>query len=313
MEEILARILHELKCEDLMQRLERLPNSDLNSLMMAVHSMQAGRATPAGLLRAQEDSRFARPSPIDPVLYHRLEADLLEIAREHGIAPKLLAPLAPIGSNAVYGFLDQKRVLSAGRGLEVMADPTNALALLMALERRAAAPDIIHRLCATARVTRVQPPSGRHSFAHFGLFSLVSGGRDSGHFQCEAKLLEEQLAYYAGVGERLLGGGLRLVLRKRLGYPDGFLPAMCDVLERFQARGNTVEEGPDDHGAYYLGLSFKLYARYQGDWLELGDGGFVDWTQRLLNNRKERCLISGVGLERLLMLSGERGGQMVTL
>jgi|GEM_PF-4488011 len=32
----------------------------------------------------------------------------------------------------------------------------------------------------------------------------------------------------------------------------------------------------------------------------LVDGGFTDWTQKLLSNRKERLLISGLGSERLL-------------
>lgn len=36
--------------------------------------------------------------------------------------------------------------------------------------------------------------------------------------------------------------------------------------------------------------------------INIGDGGFVDWTQKLLGNKKERCLISGIGLDRLLMI-----------
>jgi hypothetical protein len=35
------------------------------------------------------------------------------------------------------------------------------------------------------------------------------------------------------------------------------------------------------------------------DELELVDGGFTTWTQQPLGNRKERLLISGIGLERL--------------
>jgi hypothetical protein len=30
---------------------------------------------------------------------------------------------------------------------------------------------------------------------------------------------------------------------------------------------------------------------------EIGDGGLVDWTARLLGNRKERLAISGIGIE----------------
>jgi hypothetical protein len=33
---------------------------------------------------------------------------------------------------------------------------------------------------------------------------------------------------------------------------------------------------------------------------QLVDGGFTTWTQQLLNSRKERLLIGGLGTERLL-------------
>ena len=49
---------------------------------------------------------------------------------------------------------------------------------------------------------------------------------------------------------------------------------------------------------------------YAGGWFSIdvgganvADGGFVDWTQRLLSDRKERCLISGVGIERIASLT----------
>lgn len=45
---------------------------------------------------------------------------------------------------------------------------------------------------------------------------------------------------------------------------------------------------------YYIGVCFKIFS---GD-TELGDGGFVEWTQALLGDRKERLLISGIGSER---------------
>ncbi len=32
----------------------------------------------------------------------------------------------------------------------------------------------------------------------------------------------------------------------------------------------------------------------------LVDGGFTDWTAKLLSNKKERFLISGLGSERLI-------------
>jgi len=38
------------------------------------------------------------------------------------------------------------------------------------------------------------------------------------------------------------------------------------------------------------------------DKIEIGDGGFVDWIQKMTNNKKERCLISGIGIDRLMLL-----------
>ena len=51
---------------------------------------------------------------------------------------------------------------------------------------------------------------------------------------------------------------------------------------------------------YYADLCFHVYAVAPlGDWLVLADGGVVNWTQTLLSNAKERCVISGIGSERV--------------
>ena len=47
----------------------------------------------------------------------------------------------------------------------------------------------------------------------------------------------------------------------------------------------------------------KIYVQTpEGEWIELGDGGSVDWTQRLLSNSKERLIASGIGSERVCTL-----------
>jgi len=49
---------------------------------------------------------------------------------------------------------------------------------------------------------------------------------------------------------------------------------------------------------YYSNLCFKIVARNQkGDIFPLVDGGMVDWTQKLLQSRKERAFASGFGTE----------------
>ena len=69
-------------------------------------------------------------------------------------------------------------------------------------------------------------------------------------------------------------------------------------------RGVEVTEAPERESgrAYYRGLCFKVFAGRGRHRLEVGDGGFVDWTAKLLGSRKERLLISGYGIDRLAIL-----------
>jgi len=61
-----------------------------------------------------------------------------------------------------------------------------------------------------------------------------------------------------------------------------------------------------DHGrGYYQSLAFNLSVDVGGESWDIGDGGDVDWTQNLLQNRKERLVIGGLGLERLAQLKHE--------
>jgi histidyl-tRNA synthetase len=52
---------------------------------------------------------------------------------------------------------------------------------------------------------------------------------------------------------------------------------------------------------YYKGINYNIMMEKDSQKIEIGDGGFVDWIQKMTNNKKERCLISGIGLDRLLL------------
>lgn len=51
---------------------------------------------------------------------------------------------------------------------------------------------------------------------------------------------------------------------------------------------------------YYKGLQFTIIVNLNGQELNIGDGGFVDWSQKLLSNKKERMMISAIGLDKIL-------------
>jgi hypothetical protein len=61
----------------------------------------------------------------------------------------------------------------------------------------------------------------------------------------------------------------------------------------------ALDPGRESGRGYYVGACFHIYATNgAGIEMELADGGFTTWTQQLLSNRKERLLISGLGVER---------------
>ena len=57
-----------------------------------------------------------------------------------------------------------------------------------------------------------------------------------------------------------------------------------------------------ENNNYYKGINFKIYMHKDNEQIEIGDGGFVDWIGKMTGSKKNRCLISGLGLERLLLL-----------
>jgi hypothetical protein len=78
--------------------------------------------------------------------------------------------------------------------------------------------------------------------------------------------------------------------------------ARAEVLEPLAAEfpgislelDRTREQGRN----YYAGLCLRIDATdLTGRQLNLADGGFTNWTQRLLSNAQERLLVSGIGLE----------------
>ena len=76
-----------------------------------------------------------------------------------------------------------------------------------------------------------------------------------------------------------------------------------DSVPAVEIRARPSREGGRN---YYDRFCFKVSASVEGEPFEVADGGLVDWTQRLVASRKERLMISGVGVERLAMLIAGR-------
>jgi hypothetical protein len=299
---LLERIGREAGTAELVEILaERLAGADLTSLLLEVARRRAARVTPPGLLAAYERDRFAGASTVDTLAR---EVEWFTTLRGMGFDKLELSPVAPLGTVSALTALDQDRVITTVRRSEVLADSTNVLALEAALRRRdlmRADPRTGQRvlLCASHRLVRTQPDLTPGHRPHFKLMALVTAGRDEGSFGFELAALREHIrAHLTMIGPLPevevvltdLSGGKRIDLLSRAFPQAGFDQSLL-------ARGG-----------YYRGACFSIYVTTpQGRRIQLADGGFTDWTARLLSNRKERLLTSGLGVELLAGLLGAGG------
>jgi hypothetical protein len=279
-----------------------LPGSDVTTLMLEIARRRAEAVDAADVLRRYETDRFVRPGAIGIDVIHRVDAELFA-AVPQGFEPVVLSPVVPLGTHRLGG-VDQSRVVSTVRSNEVAADPTNGLALEAALRRRkllrtdARSSDVV-KLAASQRVLRAQRFEADRSFPHFQLFGMVSAGRDTGDLGFEREAVVEHIRFAVDGISRVTGADAVVELTDLTGA------GMADVagLVRDALPGVTVEDRPDREAgrAYYERMCFKVYA--SGDErIEIADGGLVEWTQRLVQSRKERLMISGLGVERLAMV-----------
>ncbi|OEO30325.1 hypothetical protein VW23_021865 [Devosia insulae DS-56] len=297
---IIERIERESGVEGLVEILaERLNPSDLQSLLIKVTRRRADKRRPAELLKDFATSRFfgvARPDRAALLAWEQLALALCEGRFE----PVELSPVTPLGACSVVATVDQDWSIGTTRRGEVVSDPTNVLALEAARLRQAGGDDV--HLAASHRVVRPQNYGDGKMLAHFRLFALVSGGRDRGGYGFEAEALRRQVGLLLEAFGQFLAPGTAL----RLGYTRTSAPNVDARLEALrgvaEANGAELfeEVGREAAGGYYAGFCFHIFA---GD-MQLADGGVVDWGAKLTGNGKERMVISGCGVERLLALRG---------
>jgi hypothetical protein len=302
---IIDRIARALAEGDPLEGLaRRLPMSDVHSLLLHVFRQRSARRTPAEVLAQYARTPFLQPSTADPRAL--VEIERAAFASAAAFEALDLAPVAPLGLNAVLGHIDQNSCLAAVRAAEVLADPTTAQALACARRRRAGERGTI-RLCARSRALRLQPFDGPGFSPHFALFSLVSAGRDRGGLAFEVEGLREQVGAHLALLRRLEGtgyafGGVAVAVSDTARDEGRLRRAEAGVLAPLAAEHPEVDFRLDrtrEQGRhYYSGLCLSIEATdAEGQRMNLADGGFTDWTRRLLSDAKERLLVSGVGIE----------------
>jgi len=269
-------------------------------LLLEVYARRAKRRDPKALLDDHLSNRFTQPSA--STQGRLLEWDRVAFSKLPKVfQPVELSPVCPLGAASVLSPISQDWIVSTIRNTEVVADSTNVLALECAVRCREqktfstgyAAP--VH-LAASHRLLRGQKISlGPSVRQHFRLFSLCSAGRDHGNLRFETETVHLHVGFFITALKKFLGSKI----------PRSIVQS--GIVDKLQSSHKGVKVGFDQDRkqgrGYYAELCFKIFVTYpSGKEQELVDGGDVNWTQKLLNNAKERLVISGCGSERLCEL-----------
>jgi hypothetical protein len=284
---------------------ERLPASAVWSLLLDVMARRAARRTPASLLRQWTGDDYVRPTRVGQRTLVELDGHLL--ASAEGFEALELSPVAPLGACSVPGLTSQNRVLSALRGTELVADPTNLLALECAARLRQDARRVI-RLATSHRCVRAQAFPRRPGFSrHFRIFCLATAGREIRDHGFSVDAMVEQIHTHLGALERLEGHGYAFPARRVTVLATD---ARASVGERVAqaVRGAPVARGPLAHAYYDGGVRFLITARsVAGDDVPFIDGGVFTWLEALASNRRLSLVASGMGAELAIHLFRPRG------
>lgn len=304
----LERILKRLEKPDLITLLtEQISGSDLNTLLLKLFNEKVKKSSPSDLLKRYTENRFVHPAKIETLELKQLEMDVLKVAVNQGASPLQLSPVAPLGCTSVVGTVDQNKVISALRGTEVVSDATNLIALHIAdlIKSNKCSREDYLRFCTTHRHVRAQYfGDSPGMLTHFHLFCMVTSGVDQGSYNFGKKSLWEHIEVYRTIFKSLFSSNIEVIFSERDGYKDsaGLVSRIIEYGDGLDLDGVVISTGdPQKENQYYKGLQFTIKTLIEDREYYIGDGGFVDWTQKMLGTKKERLLISAIGLDRLLV------------
>jgi hypothetical protein len=100
-----------------------------------------------------------------------------------------------------------------------------------------------------------------------------------------------------------ISGSERLLRERGVALPDARHPhletgVIAPLRDEFPEAEFRVNQQRLEGFAYYRSFTLRISPQApDGNSYPIVDGGFTEWTARLLGNRKERLLISGIGSE----------------
>jgi len=308
---IIDKIVQKIRIPNFLEiMVNNLSFSELQSLLLRLFELKSQKISENMVLSRYKSDRFVQPSDIDPILHRKLELRVFSLlAEDFEIID--LSPLTPLGSVSVLTNLNQNNVISTIRNNELASDTTNVLTLECAkrreelLQKDAKNSDII-KLCSSQRVTRAQPFDNPLFSAHFNLIALCTSGRDTGSDIFEILSLQEHIHFYLRVLENLLNtpmlNGIKLKIFDYDNHRNTRIVAIIkNDMHRFKDVEVTIDQNSDFGKTYYQRLRFMIsLVDQEQQEFDIIDGGFTDWTSGLLQNKKERLLTSGLGVDFLI-------------
>lgn len=209
--------------------------------------------------------------------------------------------------------ISQDWVLTTIRNLEVVADPTNILALECALQRQRISKGEPNsskpaHLACSHRVIRTQRYRNPSAVQHFRVFSLCSARRNTQTCRFDIEAVVQHTWFYAKSLTAFLGPDIPLRATITQPSKDSHVEALFKpLLENLRKEYANLDIGLEKVQArkteYYRELRFQICATPRGRTeIELVDGGDSDWVHKLLDNAKERLVTRGIGSERVCQI-----------
>ncbi len=205
---IIHRIAEASGAPDLVQRLSDLAPTDLQSLLMRVYQERIRKGHVRNVMETYRENRYLGVSELDQREIVRFDG-LFHSVVPLDVQAVELSPVSPLGVNGLLARISQNNVLTTIRNIEVVGDPTTALALECALRRQSLlktnakdATDV--SLCTSQRLLRLQHFDRSMGYMqHFKCFGLCTAGRDTGHEDFEIRTLATHLGIWLRLIRRL--------------------------------------------------------------------------------------------------------------
>jgi hypothetical protein len=272
--------------------------SESTPVLLELATRQASRRSPADTLAQYLSDAYVAFAALDQRTLHRLDAYALEAAADYDAVQ--LSPVAPLGVCSTIAPTSQNRVLPAARGLEVVSDPTNVMALECA-KRLRMDPKATVRLATIHQTLRAQPfpPNAGYS-RHFRLFAMVEAGLGKAEDGFEVEAIVRAIATFDRLFELASKDGAKFPNKKMVIRSTPAREVLRDraiAALRAKLPQVAIEKEPLD-AAYYDGLRIMFGADSKsGAFVPIGDLGIFDWMKKLTGNHRQRLVASGFGLQ----------------